>query len=231
MAKTPSHYLVKSEPFTYSFAQLVRDGRTRWDGVRNFEARNNLRAMHVGDLLLFYHSSEGKQIVGIAQVVTAAYPDPTAPGEDWSAVDVAPVVELAVPVTLATIKAEPRLAEMALVRKSRISVVPVTRTEFALLLRMGGTKLPATAPGAAPRTAPDAAPRTTPGAAPRTTPGGTPRIAPRAAPRTTPGAAPRTTSEAAPRTAPRPAARPAARRAAPRGKSQIRPRPIPEPAQ
>lgn len=142
MAKTAACYLVKSEPSVYSFAELCRDGQTRWDGVRNYEARNNLRAMRVGDRLLYYHSNEGKQIVGVARVVKAAYPDPTAPGEDWSVVEIAPVVTLNQPVTLATIKAEPRLFEMALVRKSRISVVPVTAAEFALVLKLGATKLP-----------------------------------------------------------------------------------------
>lgn len=145
MPQHPGYFLVKSEPSVYSFAQLCRDGQTRWDGVRNFEARNNLRLMRVGDLLLYYHSNEGKQIVGVAQVVTAAYPDPTAPEQDWSAVDVAPVRALNQPVTLAAIKGEPKLAEMALVRKSRISVVPVTAAEFALVLRMGGTPLKAAA--------------------------------------------------------------------------------------
>ena len=148
MPQRPSYYLVKSEPSVYAFAQLCRDGQTRWDGVRNFEARNNLRLMRVGDLLLYYHSNEGKQIVGVARVAAAAYPDPTAPDEDWSAVDIAPVLALAQPVTLAAIKSEPKLAEMALVRKSRISVVPVTAAEFALVLRMGGTTLknPAASP-------------------------------------------------------------------------------------
>lgn len=145
MAKTAACYLVKSEPSVYSFEQLCRDGQTRWDGVRNYEARNNLRAMRVGDRLLYYHSNEGKQIVGVARVIKAAYPDPTAPGEDWSVVELAPVIALNQPVTLATIKAEPRLAEMALVRKSRISVVPVTAAEFALVLRLGATKLPGAA--------------------------------------------------------------------------------------
>lgn len=148
MPQRPSYYLVKSEPSVYAFAQLCRDGQTRWDGVRNFEARNNLRLMRVGDLLLYYHSNEGKQIVGVAQVAAAAYPDPTAPAEDWSAVDIAPVLALTQPVTLAAIKSEPKLAEMALVRKSRISVVPVTAAEFALVLRMSGTTLknPAASP-------------------------------------------------------------------------------------
>ncbi len=145
MPQHPGYYLVKSEPSVYAFAQLCRDGQTRWDGVRNFEARNNLRLMRVGDLLLYYHSNEGKEVVGVAQVVTAAYPDPTAPDEDWSAVNVAPVRALSQPVTLAAIKSEPKLAEMALVRKSRISVVPVTAAEFTLVLQMGGTTLKDTA--------------------------------------------------------------------------------------
>lgn len=145
MAKTAACFLIKSEPSVYSFAQLCHDGQTRWDGVRNYEARNNLRAMRVGDRLLYYHSNDGKQIVGVARVIKAAYPDPTAPGEDWSAVEVAPVIALTEPVTLATIKAEPRLFEMALVRKSRISVVPVTAAEFALVLKLGATRLPAAA--------------------------------------------------------------------------------------
>ena len=135
------HYLVKSEPYKYSFAQLLRDGQTAWDGVRNFEARNNLRAMAPGDLLLFYHSNEGKEVVGVARVARAAYPDPTAPGEDWSVVDVAPVCPLVRPVTLAEIKAEPRLADIALLRRSRLSVVPVTPAEFAVILELGETRL------------------------------------------------------------------------------------------
>lgn len=139
-----AHYLVKSEPFKYSFAQLLRDGKTRWDGVRNFEARNNLRAMQPGDLLLFYHSNEGKEVVGVAQVASAAYPDPTAPPDDadWSVVDVVPLCALQKPVTLATIKADPELAQMALLRRSRLSVVPVTATEFGYILKLGKTKLP-----------------------------------------------------------------------------------------
>lgn len=144
---TPRLFLVKSEPSVYSFAELVRDKRTLWDGVRNFEARNTLRAMHRGDLLLFYHSNEGKEIVGIAKVVKTAYPDPTAPPEDadWSVVDVAPVCPLKKPVTLEAIKAEPRLQDIALLRRNRLSVVPLTEAEFALLLAMGDTRLPAKA--------------------------------------------------------------------------------------
>lgn len=134
------HYLVKSEPSVYSFDQLVEDGRTTWDGVRNYEARNNLRAMKKGDTLLFYHSNEGKEIVGVARVLKAAYADPTT-DEDWSVVDVGPVKKLARPVTLAEIKAHPTLSKMQLVKKSRISVVPVTDDEFRTILALGKTKL------------------------------------------------------------------------------------------
>ena len=138
--KAPSCWLVKSEPYKYPFASLVRDSVTSWDGVRNYEARNNLRAMKRDQLVLFYHSNEGKAVVGVARVVREAYPDPTS-DEDWSAVDLAPVSALVLPVTLAAIKATPALADMALVRKSRISVVPVTRPELVRILAMGKTKL------------------------------------------------------------------------------------------
>lgn len=133
-------WLVKSEPTKYPWDQLVQDRRTFWDGVRNYEARNNLRSMQKGDLVLFYHSNEGKEIVGIAKVVKTAYADPTS-DEDWSVVDLAPVKKLKKPVTLAAIKAEPALAAMALVKKSRISVVPVLPSELALVLQMAGTKV------------------------------------------------------------------------------------------
>jgi predicted RNA-binding protein with PUA-like domain len=135
------HWLVKSEPNSYSFASLERDSKTVWDGVRNFEARNNLRAMKKGDLLLFYHSSEGKEIVGIARVRREAYADPAAEGEDWSVVDIEPVKRLARPVTLAEIKADARFADFVLLRRSRLSVVPVTAVEFKHLLALGKTKL------------------------------------------------------------------------------------------
>lgn len=137
---TRAFWLVKSEPYKYPFSQLVADGETRWDGVRNFEARNNLRAMKKGDLLLYYHSNEGKEIVGIAKVAREAYPDPTS-DEDWSVVDVAPVKPLAKPVSLARIKAHPVLSKMALVRRSRLSVVPVTEAEFTAALAEGETAL------------------------------------------------------------------------------------------
>ncbi len=136
-----AHWLVKSEPYKYPFEQLAKDKRTTWDGVRNFEARNNLRAMKKGDLVLFYHSNEGKEIVGIAKVVREAYADPTAEGEDWSVVELAPVKALKAPVTLATIKGDETLAEMQLLRRSRLSVVPVSGAEFDRVLSLAGTKV------------------------------------------------------------------------------------------
>ena len=132
-------FLVKSEPTVYSFDQLVADGKTTWDGVRNYEARNNLRAMKKGDLLLYYHSNVGKEIVGLARVDRVAYQDPKT-DEDWSAVDVEPVKKLKKTVTLAQVKAHPILSKMALVKKSRISVVPVTPEELALVLELAETK-------------------------------------------------------------------------------------------
>jgi predicted RNA-binding protein with PUA-like domain len=134
------YWLIKSEPFKYAWDRFVRDGKTAWDGVRNFEARNNLRAMRVGDFALFYHSNEGKEVVGVAKVVRTAYPDPTS-DEDWSVVDVAPVKPLAKPVTLATIKEDARLADMSLLRRSRLSVTPVEARHFARVLVLGGTRL------------------------------------------------------------------------------------------
>jgi predicted RNA-binding protein with PUA-like domain len=128
------YWLVKSEPTVYSWLQLVADGRTCWDGVRNFEARNNLRAMKKGDVVLFYHSGSGKEIVGQAKVVQAAYPDPSAKGEDWSVVDLAPMKPLHHTVSLAAIKANPTLSTIALLRKSRLSVVPVTQAEYRQIL-------------------------------------------------------------------------------------------------
>lgn len=131
------HWLVKSEPFKYSFELLVREGRTVWDGVRNFEARNNLRAMAQGDLLLFYHSNEGLAVVGIARVAREAYPDPSAPDEDWSVVDIEPLVPMPKPVPLTSLREAPALASMAILRRSRLSVTPVTPAEFEEVLRLG----------------------------------------------------------------------------------------------
>jgi len=135
-----NYWLVKSEPETYSWAMLVREGKTAWTGVRNFAARNHLRAMAAGDVILFYHSGEEKAVVGLARVAKTAYPDPVAKEGDWSAVDVAPVKSLNGPVTLAAIKSDSVLRGMALVRQSRLSVSPVTREQFARLLELSGTK-------------------------------------------------------------------------------------------
>lgn len=129
-------WLVKSEPSAYSWANLVADGRTAWTGVRNFTARNNLRAMRKGDAVLFYHSVVGKEIVGVAKVVREAYPDSTAKEGDWSAVDLMPEKPLPKPVTLEEIKRNSKLKGMALLRLSRLSVQPVTTAEFDEIVRM-----------------------------------------------------------------------------------------------
>jgi predicted RNA-binding protein with PUA-like domain len=124
------YWLVKSEPFKYSWAQFIADKRTPWDGVRNYEARNHLRAMQKGDLALFYHSNEDKAIMGIAQIVKTAYPDPTAVEGDWSVVDLRPYKAFKTPVTLHDIKTDSTLKSMELLRRNRLSVVPVTSAEF-----------------------------------------------------------------------------------------------------
>jgi predicted RNA-binding protein with PUA-like domain len=129
-------WLVKSEPSAYSWENLVADGKTAWTGVRNYTARNNLRAMRKGDAVFFYHSVVGKEIVGIAKVAREAYPDPTAKEGDWSAVDIAPEKPLPKPVTLDQIKRNPKLKEMALLRLSRLSVQPVTTAQFDEIGRM-----------------------------------------------------------------------------------------------
>ncbi len=135
-----AYWLIKSEPFKYSWDQLVKDKETFWDGVRNYAARNNLKAMKKGDLAFFYHSNEGVEIVGIAKVVKEAYQDPTTTEEAWVAVNFAPHKKLQQPVTLAQIKAEKKLANMALVRLGRLSVQPVTEEEWALVMKMAGEK-------------------------------------------------------------------------------------------
>ena len=131
-----NYWLVKSEPSAYSWANLSADGKTAWTGVRNYTARNNLRAMRKGDAVFFYHSVEGKEIVGIAKVVREAYPDATAKEGDWSAVDIAPEKPLPKPVTLDEIKRNPKLKDMALLRLSRLSVQPVTSAQFDEIGRM-----------------------------------------------------------------------------------------------
>jgi predicted RNA-binding protein with PUA-like domain len=138
-----NYWLVKSEPESYGWQQLVLDRRTAWTGVRNFQARNNLRAMKLGDLVLFYHSVSEKQIVGLAKVAREAYPDPTVEDGDWSCVDLAAVSTLAKTVTLETIKADKLLKDMALLKLSRLSVTPLTDTHFSRLLELAGTKPPA----------------------------------------------------------------------------------------
>jgi predicted RNA-binding protein with PUA-like domain len=138
------YWLVKQEPETYAWSTFVKDGGTAWTGVRNFLARNHLRAMQEGDLVLFYHSVSEKQVVGVAKVVKPAYPDPTASEGDWSAVDLAPVRALDRPVTLQAIKSDPALADLPLLRQSRLSVLPVTPAQFERLLETGQTRLPRT---------------------------------------------------------------------------------------
>lgn len=133
-----NYWLVKSEPFKYSWDQFVADNITFWDGVRNYAARNNLRAMSKGDKVLFYHSNEGLAVVGIAEVVKEAYQDPTTDDANWVVVDLKPVQPIPLPVTLAAIKAEPSLANMQLVKLSRLSVAAVTEQEYNIVLGMGG---------------------------------------------------------------------------------------------
>jgi predicted RNA-binding protein with PUA-like domain len=130
------HWLVKSEPSTYAWEDLVRDKRTHWDGVRNAQARNNLAAMKKGDLALVYHSGDDKQVIGVARVVREAFPDTTAEDDGWVAVDLEAVEPLAKPVTLAQIKAHPELRDMALVRQSRLSVMPLSAKEFRTVIAM-----------------------------------------------------------------------------------------------
>lgn len=137
MSATSRRWLVKQEPSAYSWANFVSDGQTAWTGVRNFQARKNLQSMREGDRVLFYHSVTGKEIVGIASVVRVAYPDPTATEGDWVCVDLAPEAPLPFPVTLETIKAHPTLREIALVKQSRLSVMPLSEADFDALVSLG----------------------------------------------------------------------------------------------
>ncbi len=136
-----NYWLAKSEPEAYAWAQLVKDGKTAWTGVRNFQARNNLRAMKKGDLVFFYHSVSDKQVVGIAKVAKEFYPDSTAEEGDWSCVDIAPVKPLKQPVTLDTIKQDKTLKDMPLVKQSRLSVTPLTEAQAKRLLELGETRI------------------------------------------------------------------------------------------
>ncbi len=134
------YWLLKSEPSAYSWDRLVADKRTEWSGVRNYQAANNLKAMKVGDRAFFYHSNEGLAIVGIAEIVKEAYPDPTDKTGRFVMVDIKPVMPVKTPVTLAAMKAEPRLEDLALVRQGRLSVSPVTAAEWRVIAGMAGVK-------------------------------------------------------------------------------------------
>jgi len=132
-----NYFLVKSEPFKYSWNQFLKDKQTFWDGVRNYQARNTLKEMKKGDLVLFYHSNEGKEVVGIAKVVKESYQDPTTADERWVVVDLSPLETLKKPVTLEVIKDDEQLQNVALVRQGRLSVMPLKREEFDRIVELG----------------------------------------------------------------------------------------------
>ncbi len=132
-----NYWLVKSEPFKYSWDDLLKDGSTYWDGVRNYQARNNLKSMEKGDLVLYYHSNEGKEVVGVARVIKEFYQDPTTQDDRWVVVDIEPVNKLNSPVSLADIKQDKRLKNVPLVTHSRLSVMPVTKKDFETIIKMG----------------------------------------------------------------------------------------------
>ncbi len=132
-----NHWLVKSEPVKYSWEQFEKEGNAVWDGVRNYQARNNLQAMKKGDLVMFYHSNEGMCVVGIAKVVKEHYPDPTIDDARWVVVDLAPYKKLKKPVTLENIKADETLQNVGLIRQGRLSVMPLTKDEFDRILKLG----------------------------------------------------------------------------------------------
>jgi len=136
-----NYLLVKQEPSKYSWEQFVQDKETYWDGVRNYQARNNLKAMKKGDPVLFYHSVVGKEVVGVAKVIKEAYPDPTTEDDRWVVVDLKPVATMKNAVTLEDIKSRPDLQSIALVKQSRLSVSPLTKKEFKIVLEMGNTKI------------------------------------------------------------------------------------------
>ena len=132
------HWLVKQEPDSYAWDAFVKDGKTSWDGVRNYQARNNLRLMRAGDQVLFYASGESKEVVGIATVSKPAYPDPTADEPGWVSVELRPLRALPKPVALSQIKADPAFADLLLVRHTRLSVMPVPAGHFAAIRALGG---------------------------------------------------------------------------------------------
>lgn len=137
---TTQYWLVKQEPEKYSWEDFTRDGCTIWDGVRNYQARNNLQAMRLGDQVLFYASVTGKEVRGVASVSRTAFPDPSADDPTWQAVEIVPATPLPQPVSLARIKADPALADIALLKQSRLSVMPLRKTEFDRILKLGGLK-------------------------------------------------------------------------------------------
>lgn len=132
-----NYWLVKSDPDTYGWPEMKKDKETFWDGVRNYAARKNMNAMQKGDLVLFYHSQSDKTVVGVTKVVKESYQDPTTEDERWVAVDLAYESEFKTPVTLADIKATPKLQDIALVRQSRLSVMPLSKAEYDLIVKMG----------------------------------------------------------------------------------------------
>lgn len=135
-----NHWLVKSEPSAYSWQQLEKDGKTLWEGVRNYQARNNLKEMKKDDLVLFYHSVNEKRVMGIARVVREHYPDPTTDDDRWVVVDVVPVQALDNPVTLSEIKSDNRLENIALVKQARLSVMPLKQEEFDAIVELGSNR-------------------------------------------------------------------------------------------
>ncbi len=135
------YWILKTEPYKYSWDDLNKDESTFWDGVRNYQARNNMREMKKGDLAYIYHSNEGKELVGVAMIIKEAYPDPTIDDERWVAVDIAPVKTLKKPVSLKELKANPKLQDMAMIRQGRLSVSPVTDKEWKEILMMADTEL------------------------------------------------------------------------------------------
>ena len=141
MKSKTSFWIIKQEPSQYSWQQLEKDGSTYWDGVRNYQARNNLKAMKKGDKLLFYHSVIGKEIVGIAEVTRESYPDPTTNDERWVVVDLKPLKAFKVPVPLKIIKTHQELSDIPLIKQSRLSVMPIKKKEFQVLLKLGKTSL------------------------------------------------------------------------------------------
>ncbi len=135
------YWLIKSEPLLYSFEQLEYDGRTSWDGVRNYQARNNLQKMREGDIAVFYHSIDGRAAIGLVEIVREHYPDPTTDDRRWVCVDVSPIKRFDRQVSLTTMKSDPRLANIGLIRQTQLSVMPLTESEFEAIIELGESKL------------------------------------------------------------------------------------------